>query len=566
MEPIDEDAVSKLSSQTKLPFLAALVLYRRGYCDISSVERFLNPSADHLHDPFLLSGMMRAVERLATAKKRGEKVLIHGDYDVDGVSGTALLIRGLEHLGINAEYYLPHRIEEGYGLSAKAIEEAKKIGASVILTVDCGVTAIEEAPIASSAGLDLIVTDHHEPGDALPEALAVIDPKMAGSEYPFSELAGVGVAFKLLVALATFLGAPLDVIYEYLDLVALGTIADVAPLADENRIFARFGLEKITEAKNPGIKALLEISNLKGKTITSHNVAFGLAPRLNASGRMSDALAALRLLITRDENEARSLALELDKHNTARRETESAILETARIIAEREILERNPRVLVLHRSGWHEGVIGIVASRLVDDYYRPVILLADKDGRLKGSGRSIPGFNLHDALFSVRSHLVSFGGHAAAAGLVMEKNELKPFASAINEHALSYPQDVFDPKLRIDAFIGFDELTGELKDSMEIFKPYGVGNPQPCFATRGVEVVGIPRVFGKNHLAFTVRKGEITMPVIAFGGAELVLSLESGVKDALDVAYRINEDDYWGKKVLKLFARDIRVVKIPESQ
>ncbi len=566
LEPVDEDAISRLSSEARLPFLAALVLYRRGYRDIISVERFRNPSLDHLHDPFLLEGMKPAVERLVKAKERGEKVLIHGDYDVDGVSATALLIKGFERIGIGAEYYLPRRIEEGYGLSARAIEEAKRINASLILTVDCGVTAIEEAQLALRAGIDLIVTDHHEPGEQLPEALAVIDPKRADSKYPFSELAGVGVAFKLLAALTTSLKGSLDLVYEDLDLVALGTIADVAPLIGENRVFARFGLGKITQAINPGIKALLDISNLKGKTVTSQNVAFALAPRLNASGRMSDALSALKLLITRDEEEAGILALELDKHNTVRKETESAILETARILAEREIMERNPRVLVLHRSGWHEGVIGIVASRLVDDYYRPVILFADKDGKLKGSGRSIPGFNLHDALFSVRSHLESFGGHAAAAGLVMERNELKSFTGAINECALSYPQDLFEPKLRLDAFVELNELAGELKDALEVFKPYGVGNPEPCFATRGLEVVGTPRVFGKDHLTFTVRKGETIMPVMAFGGAELVLSLESGLKDALDIVYRINEDNYWGKKMLKLVARDIKLVKTPESQ
>lgn len=564
-EPVDDQSVKDFAGRQGLAYLPALVLWKRGYRDEESVRRFLNPSFEHLHDPFKLPDMERAVERLLDAQRRGEKVLVHGDYDVDGVTGTALLVRGLHRLGIDADFYLPHRMKEGYGLSAKAIDAAKERNAGVILTVDCGITADTEAVKASEAGIDLLITDHHEPGLEPPQAVAVVDPKRTDSRYPFGELAGVGVAYKLLEALSGRLGESLDALNEDLDLVALGTIADVAPLIDENRVFARFGLDEISKASKPGLVALLEVSKLAGKPITATDVAFGLGPRLNASGRMADAKQALKLLLSTDLEEARSLAAKLDKYNRNRRETEDLILEQARIVAEHEIKESNPRVLVCYRPGWHEGVIGIVASRLVDDYYRPTILLAEKEGRLKGSGRSVHGFHLHDALAAVREHLITFGGHEAAAGLVMEKAKLSAFTQAINEHAFSYPESVFEPRLYLEAEVRLGDLDPGTTACFERFRPFGVGNPEPCFATRELEVVGTPRVFGRNHLKFTVRKDKTTVPVLAFGKSDLILKLEPGRKETLDLAYRISEDAYWGKKRMQLIVRDLKLRYEPED-
>jgi len=564
-EPVDDQLVRDFASNQGIPYLPALVLWRRGYRDEESVKRFLNPSLGHLHESFGLPDMERAVERLLDAQRRGDRVLVHGDYDVDGVTGTALLLRGLHRLGIDADFYLPHRMKEGYGLTAKAIDAAKESGASLILTVDCGITAVEEALLANEAGIDLLITDHHEPGENLPQALAVVDPKRGDSTYPFAELAGVGVAYKLLEALSRRLGEPLEPLQADLDLVALGTIADVAPLIHENRVFARFGLEEISKASKPGLAALLEVSRLAGKSITATNVAFGLAPRLNASGRMADSKQALELLLSTDLEEARSLAVKLDQHNRNRRQTEDVILEQARILAEHQIKERNPRVLVCYRPGWHEGVIGIVASRLVDDYYRPTILLAEKEGRLKGSARSVPGFHLYEALLAVREYLVTFGGHEVAAGLVMEKAKLKDFTQAINEHAATYPGSVFEPRLRLEAEVELGDFDSETRDFFERFRPFGMGNPQPCFATSGLEVVGTPRVFGRDHLKFTVRKDKTTVPVLAFGKSELILKLEPGRKEALDVAYRIAEDSYWGKKGMQLIAKDLKLRYEPED-
>jgi single-stranded-DNA-specific exonuclease len=564
-EPVDDQSIKDFAGRQGLTYLPALVLWKRGYRDEDSVRRFLNPSFEYLYDPFKLPDMERAVERLLDAQRGGERVLVHGDYDVDGVTGTALLVRGLHRLGIDADFYLPHRMKEGYGLTTRAIDAAKERKTKVILTVDCGITAIEEARMAGKAGIDLLITDHHEPGENLPQAVAVVDPKRGNSTYPFAGLAGVGVAYKLLEALSRRLGESSEPLQADLDLVALGTIADVAPLIDENRVFARFGLEEISKASKPGLAALLEVSRLAGKSITATNVAFGLAPRLNASGRMADSKQALKLLLSTDLEEARSLAVKLDQHNRNRRQTEDAILEQARILAEHEIKERNPRVLVCCRPDWHEGVIGIVASRLVDDYYRPTILLAEKEGRLKGSARSVPGFHLYEALLAVREYLVTFGGHEAAAGLVMEKAKLKGFTQAINEHASSYPERVFEPRLRLEAEVELGDFDSETREFLERFPPFGMGNPEPCFATRELEVVGTPRVFGRDHLKFTVRKDKTTVPVLAFGKSEFILKLEPGRKQALDVAYRIAEDSYWGKKRMQLIAKDLKLRYEPEE-
>lgn len=559
IESADEEAVREFAVREGLPYLPALILYKRGYRDTAAVKRFLEPALDHLHDPFGLPDMDRAVDRLVEIGERGEKVLVHGDYDVDGVSGTALLLRGLKGLGIEAEPYLPHRVLEGYGLSAKAIDAAQKYNASLILTVDSGVSAIKEAGLARDAGIDLIVTDHHEPLDVLPQAIAVVDPKRKDSSYPFKELCGTGVAYKLLAALRMRLEESFEPLNNDLDLVALGTIADVVPLLDENRIFAYYGLQQISRVEKTGLRALLGVCGLGGKQVTAFNVAFGLAPRLNASGRMADALAALRLLLTDDPQEAQGLALELDNHNEARKRTEEAILEEARVLAEYQIKETNPRVLVCYSPSWHEGVIGIVASRLVERFYRPTVMLAEKEGRLKGSARSVPGFHIQEALVAVSEYLVDFGGHEAAAGMVLEKPKLPGFIKAINDYAERFPDEIFEPKLHLDADAELCDLDDDTKACFERFRPFGMGNPQPRFATYGLEVVGNPRVLGRKHLKFTVRKNNTVAPAIAFGKAELILELEPGRKEGVDLAYRIDEDAYWGKRTLKLIAEDVRV-------
>lgn len=557
-EEQDEFKIREFSCKIGVPYLPALILWNRGYRDSESVERFLNPKPEHLHKPLMLPDIHKAVERLLRARENGEAILIHGDYDVDGVTGTALLMRGLTRIGINADSYLPHRLREGYGLSARAIDEAVRRKISIILTVDCGITAFEEAASAKKAGVDLLITDHHEAQEEIPMALAVVDPKRRESTYPFSELSGAGVAYKILCALYEELGESTEELNNDLDLVALGTIADVAPLIDENRVIARYGLERIAKGVKPGIRALLEVSKLAGKPLSSSGISFGLAPRINASGRMSDAEEALRLLLTDSLQEARQLAAKLDKHNQNRRQTEDSILESARVEALRQVKESNPRILVCYNSRWHEGIVGIVAARLVDEFYRPAILLVDKDDRLKGSGRSIRGFHLHDALLAVRKHLVAFGGHEAAAGLVMEKSELDSFRLEINRYACNFPNDLFLPQVYYESEVDLAELDEQTVTCLEKFRPFGVGNPSPCFSAFGLEVVGVPRVVGRDHLKFTVRKDDKVFPVIAYGRSDLILKLEPGRKDALDMIFRIDENEYLGKKNIQFVLRDIK--------
>lgn len=558
-EDIPGEKIKDLAKQLGLPYLLVVVLWKRGLRDEISIKRFLNPSEEILHDPFLLPDMESAVTRLLAARDRNEKILVHGDYDTDGISGTALLIRGLARLGFNAGFYLPHRIRDGYGLSIKSIEEAKRINASLILTVDCGVTAIEESRILKEEGFELVITDHHVPLESLPEAAAVVDPKRKDSRYPFQELSGVGVAYKLLAALSSQVKNCDYDVNDDLDLVALGTIADVVPLKEENRFFAKFGLERLSESDKPGVSSLLEIAKMKGKAATSSNVAFGIAPRLNASGRMADGLMALRLLLTDEETEAKKLVTELDKHNNLRKQTEDAMLEDARVLTESIMAEPSTKVIICKSPEWHEGILGIVAARLVDEFYRPVILFTEKDGVLKGSARSIPGFHIFEALYSARDTISNFGGHEAAAGLVLQQTRFKAFNESINAYASSIPEEVFIQKLNLDAEIELSDIDDEIRNGINKLSPFGIGNPEPCFMTRGLEIVGNPRVFGKNHLAFTVRKSGATFPVMAFRKADLILTLEPGKKGALDIAYEIAEDNYWGKNTVKLIAKDIHL-------
>ncbi len=556
-EAYEREAVARFSQKAAIPPLPALILWKRGYRDSQAVEHFLNPSLEHLHDPFRMPDMNRAVERLIMAREKNEKILIHGDYDVDGITAAALMIRGLGRLGIDSQPYLPHRLNDGYGLSEKSIQVAHQSASNLILTVDCGITAVNEALKASVSGIDLIITDHHEPSDELPCAVAVLCPKRTDSVYPFSELAGVGVAYKLLTALYLELNLSLDELNADLDLVALGTIADLVPLINENRVFASLGLEQISRTKKIGLQALIESANLSKKSITATAVGFGLAPRLNASGRMANAELGLKLLLSSNKAEAKAIAYQLDEFNKQRRVVEAHILKDAEQMAERQINEMNPRVLVCHHRSWHEGVIGIVASRLVEAFGRPAILFADKEAYLKGSGRSVKGFNLHDALSAVRENITSFGGHEAAAGIVLEKHKLRDFTLAINKYADDCSEDVFASKLFLDAEVQLDELCEETKSFFHKFRPFGIGNKAPCFASRNLEVVGTPRVFGRNHIKFTVRSDNVTLPVIMYGGADLILSLEPARPNALDLAYRLSSDDYWGVSRTQLLARDL---------
>jgi single-stranded-DNA-specific exonuclease len=563
----DPALVQNLCGETSLPPLVIKLLLQRGYKTKEAMRAFLRPKLEDLENPFLLPDMAQAVERIQRAVENQERILIYGDYDVDGVTSTALFWYLFKHLGANASFYIPHREREGYGLSDTGIWQAKEDKINLIIAVDCGTTAYEEINLANHLGIDVIVCDHHEPktsatqSDGLPPACAVVNPKRKDSQYPFTDLAGVGLSFKLAWAILSQLGKFPVFLQEHLDLVALGTIADVVSLTGENRILAKFGMNQLARTTKPGLRALLKITGLENKEISTYHIGFILGPRLNASGRLSEAEKAVRLLITEDAAEGQELAQDLDSENRLRQNIEEGILKEASALVEREDW-RKKRVLVLANANWHEGVVGIVASRLVDRFNRPAILVALKENRCKGSGRSIPGFHLYDALKACEDHLISFGGHKYAAGVLVSRDELKSFEQKINAYAFEhFPDDLFQKRLFVDGVASLSEIDERLLQALKWFEPFGQDNPTPVFSSRGLEVVGYPRTVGKgrDHLKFRVREHDTVLSAIAFGMGEKLLNLEVGKKEHIDIAYQFDENTYTGKPRMELTIKDLKI-------
>jgi len=548
--------------QLGLPNLALTLLCRRGFQDKDSMETFLNPSLARLHNPKLLPDVEKAVERILAAIKKKERILVYGDYDVDGTCGTALLVRVLRKIGANASFYIPHREREGYGLSETGVLFAKEQGFSLIITTDCGTTDFPEIEMANNFDIDIIVCDHHEPKETLPKAMAIINPKRHDTGYPFRELAGVGVSFKLAWALLSATGNTKEDLLEHLDLVALGTIADVVPLLDENRALAKFGMLKIKDTNKVGIRALLKLAGLSGKIINPYEIGFMIGPRINASGRISEAGKAVELLITEDEKRAEVIAQELDLENQKRQKLEEEILLQVTQRVEKIDLDKK-RFLVLADEAWHEGVVGIVASRIVEKFFRPTILIALKEDRGKGSGRSIPGFHLYQALKNCEDHLLGFGGHKYAAGLTISRENIDRFSQAIDEYTWkNTSDDLFDRKLFIDAQTSFYDFDDEFLKVINQFEPFGPENPEPVFVTHGLEVVGYPKIVGKNkdHLRFKVRENkDRVLDVIAFGKSEAILKLVKGQEDHLDIVYYLDENSFAGKTRVQLKIKDMRI-------
>ncbi len=539
-----------------------MILFSRGFRDKEKIDTFLKKELkellSHLYSPWLFEEMKKAVARIITAKEKKEKVLVYGDYDVDGISGTAVLVKVLRKLGIPVDFYIPHRLREGYGLSINGIKYAKENGFSLLITNDTGITAIDEVRFAQENHIDVIILDHHEPKEEIPDAFAIINPKL-DRKYPFKELAGVGVVFKLIYALIESLGHDPRISYNYLDLVALGTIADVVPLVDENRIITKVGLSLLKKGKNLGIKSLSLVAGIELSNISPYHVYFILGPRLNAGGRISDAIKGVRLLITESPEEALTISQELERLNRRRRNIEDEILKEAREKAKKLVEIEKRYVIVLGAKGWHEGVLGIVASKLSEEFYRPSVVLSFKEDLAKGSARSIEGFSIYEALKNCKEVLLSFGGHEGAAGLILNRNMVDEFERVINLYAMKLPKQIFVPKLKIDAFVSLKDVTKESFEVLKRFAPFGVGNPEPVFAVNGLEVVGYPRVIKDKHLKFTVRQDDYHIPVIAPDMAELILSIETGKKEHIDIAFKVSEDNFWGKNQVILEVKDIRL-------
>lgn len=559
--PCDAAVAEALARALDLEPMTARLLVMRGVTTPEAAERFLAPSLDHLHDPFLLAGMREAVERLEAAIARRERIAIHGDYDVDGITSTVILRRCLEMLGGEVVHFIPERLKDGYGLQPATIERLHAEGVHVVVSVDCGIRGMDAALRARALGLDLIITDHHEPDATLPPALAVINPKRTDCSYPDKHLAGVGVALKVVQALASRAGRE-KTLPGFVKIAALGTLADVVPLIGENRVIARHGLELLSKGPHKvGLRALIDACGLTGKTIDGYHVGFVIAPRINAAGRMSTPDIATRLLLAVDEGlgeEARALAEQLNAENTRRQQEEAAIVAEARRIVEHDPDIGARTVLVVAGEGWHRGVIGIVASKLVDAFHRPAVVLSIEGEVAHGSCRSIPSFDMLGGLDACAPMLLRYGGHKAAAGLTLDPRRIREFRARLNDHADERlgPDDL-RPRLRLDGALGFSAVTHRLANQLAALAPFGPANPRPVFCATGVDVVDGPRRLKERHFKMALRHGGRVLRAIEWRGAERHPFLEAH-RAPVDVAFAIEQNQFNGETHLELSISDIR--------
>jgi single-stranded-DNA-specific exonuclease len=557
----DFNSAQKLSNELNIPAVASRILVSRGLTNSIEAERFLKPSLSDLFDPFLLSNMDKSVERVIKALKNNERIMIYGDYDVDGITSTAVMFLVLNRLGANVTYYLPNRLIEGYGISVDGLLEAEKRNVNLLITVDCGITAVEEFDTARKMGIDCIITDHHEPADRLPDTHAIVNAKLDGENNPGFELSAVGIAYKFAQALYRQLGQDESELEEHLDLVALGTAADIVPMVGENRVLTKYGLEQIARTTKPGLKALIFISGLMGQKIGTGQVVFILAPRINAIGRLGDAEQAIKLLTTKDENKASTIARILNAENQRRKSIDEQTLNEAIEQLESRIDLSKERAIVLSSRGWHQGVIGIVASRLVEKYHRPTVMIAVDGDEGKGSARSIPGFHLYDALKECEGDLIRYGGHKYAAGLSIAPEKIDSFRKNLNRvSSKMLSEEDLIPKLGIDSEIEVEIIDDDLVNVLEKFAPFGPQNMRPVFVSYGNEIVGTPHIVGKRHLKFKVRRGEKILDCIGFNQGDFLKSMNYRPM-LIDMVYVI-EHNYWnGQNRIQLRTRDIRLSK-----
>jgi single-stranded-DNA-specific exonuclease len=557
----DEACAGALARELKISPVIARLLAIRGLGNLDDAARFLNPSLEHLHDPMRLAGMPAAVDRLMRAIAQHERIAVHGDYDVDGITSTVILRRALELLGADVVHFIPERLRDGYGLQPAALERLHGEGVHVVVSVDCGIRGADAARRARELGLDLIITDHHEPGAELPQCCAVVNPKRHDCEYPDKHLAGVGVALKLVQALCSRAGR-MHWLPAFVKVAAIGTLADVVPLIGENRVIAKLGLQMLSKGPHKvGLRALLDVAGLTGKTIDSYHIAFMVAPRVNAAGRMSTPDIATRLLLAGDEglaDEARGLAEQLETENTRRRQEEQDIVAKARKIVESDPEVGSRSVLVVAGEGWHRGVIGIVASKLVDAFYRPTIVLSIEDGIAHGSCRSIPGFDILGAVESCAPMLLRFGGHKQAAGLQLDAARIKEFRQAVNEwgEARLQPDDL-RPRLWLDGPLTFGHISSQVVSELSTLAPFGPGNSKPVFHTTPVQVVDGPRKLKDRHLKMSFRQDGRTFRAIHWNAADREAALTEQ-KAAVELAFSLEQNEYQGETYLELRVEDFR--------
>lgn len=554
----EREKVHELAEKLNVPLMIARMLIARDIHTFEEARTFFRPSWEDLNDPLLMGDMDKAVRRICQALENNERIFVYGDYDVDGITSVSLVTLFLLRLNADVTYYIPDRLKEGYGLSEAGIEQAAERGVTLMITVDCGITAVDEIAHAGSLGIDVIVSDHHEPAATLPKAVAILDPKRKGCPYPFKELAGVGVAFKLIQAVANALELEDDIPNEYIDLVALGCAADIVPLIDENRILVHKGLEKLNRLERAGLRALAETSGLLGKKIGTGQLVFIMAPRINAVGRLGNAERAVEMLITDSQVSARETALILERENQHRKLIDEQTFQEALELMETANGNGSHNSVVLSREGWHSGVIGIVASRIVEKVYRPTVMIAVEDGVGKGSGRSIPNFDIYSAIKKCETHLIGFGGHKYAAGLTIDPGKISDFKSAFRDAVDESIQEAdLMQRIHVDAEIQLDEITDKFIRLLNLFAPFGPKNMRPVFLSKNLKVVGSPHIVGKDHLKFKVRQSKQVFDAIGFGLGHLLYRLDDRDSN-LDMVYVIEENMWNGQTRTQLRVKDLR--------
>jgi single-stranded-DNA-specific exonuclease len=551
----DIELKDSLASQMGLSSLFTQLLINRGIANKLEAEVFLQSRIEDLHDPLLMEGMGKVVGRLREAIEKKEKIFIATDFDVDGVTSCAILETELKKLGVSVQHYMPHRVRDGYGLNKEAVELAQRSRAKIFIALDCGITSVHEADILQRAGIDCIIIDHHEPPkENLPKAFAILNPKQKTCDYPFKDLASVGLAYKVIQALQA------KDAHEYLDLVALGTVADVAPLRGENRIFVKHGLDVLNTTKRQGLKSLMSAAGIKENKISTHAISFMLAPRLNASGRVDSAHTSLDLLLSEDAREAGQLSQFLNEHNRERQKIEEKVLSEAMDLIEKEVNFKDDFIIVLSKEDWHPGVLGIVASKIADRFYRPAIIISFQDDIGRGSARSVPHFHIYEALVQCEGFLKEYGGHKYAAGLTIERKNLKEFKNFLNVIArANFQQEWLSPVLEVDASIPLSLINEELLSWIDRLSPFGEGNRKPVFVSRNLVLKSKPVLVGKNSLKFWVSDGESTYEAIGFGMSEFFGMVNAS--ERIDLAYGLGWDDWNPQNPIQLEIKDIKISK-----
>lgn len=549
---IEEEKIKQLEEKYKINKLLATILVNRNIVEEKQIEKFLNPKRSDFYNPFEMPDMEIAVQRIIEAIENKEKIIIYGDYDVDGITSVTVLKSFLQERGIEVAEYIPNRLKEGYGLNKAAVEEIAKQDNKLMITVDCGISAIEEVEYASQLGIETIITDHHEPGNELPKALAVVDAKRKDNKYPFRNLAGVGVVFKLIQAIGIKLGLEEKEYLKYLDIVCIGTISDIVPLVDENRVIVKLGLRLVEQTKNLGLKSILQASGYT--KIDSSTISFGVAPRINACGRMGHQEEALKLFLSKEINEVNELTQRLNEYNKLRQETEKSIYNDAIKQIEEHGLANNNTIVIMGEN-WHHGVIGIVSSKITELYFKPSILLCEEDECGKGSGRSIPGFDLYEALTECISSIDKFGGHSMAVGISVKKDSFIEFKEKLEKIAKEKHIEEIVPILKIDAQVSLDDIDKNMVESLKELEPYGEENKMPLFAFKNLKIDSIRALSEGKHLKLTLKDNKNMVNAIGFNLGEL--SNEYRIGDKIDVVGNLEINTFNGVDNIQINIKDV---------